>query len=75
ALVAARQREAYPELGSVSYPLPPDQAFERAVAVARDLGWTIVAAAPARIDRRADNGRARGRRDAQRIQGSKGSEG
>ena len=47
ARVAARQREAYPELGSVSYPLPPDQAFERAVAVARDLGWTIVAAAPA----------------------------
>jgi uncharacterized protein (DUF1499 family) len=47
ARLGARQREAYPELGSVSYPLPPDQAFERAVAVARDLGWTIVAAAPA----------------------------
>lgn len=45
-LVAAHQLKAYPDLGSVTYRLPPDQVFERALAVARELGWTIVAAVP-----------------------------
>ena len=46
-LVAAHQRKAYPEIGTVSYRLAPAQVFERVVAVARGLGWTIVAAVPA----------------------------
>ena len=45
-LVAAQQLRAYPKLGSVTYRLPPDQVFDRAHAIARDLGWSIVAAVP-----------------------------
>ena len=44
--VAAHQLKAYPKLGSVSYRLPPDRVFERALGVARNLGWLIVAAVP-----------------------------
>jgi len=44
--VAAHQREAYPEIETVSYRLAPEQVFERVVAVVRGLGWTIVAAVP-----------------------------
>jgi uncharacterized protein (DUF1499 family) len=43
-LVVAHQLKSYPDLGSVTYRLPPDQVFERTVAVVRELGWTIVAA-------------------------------
>jgi hypothetical protein len=42
----ARQLSAYPELGSVTYRLPPGQVFERALGIARDFGWLIVAALP-----------------------------
>ncbi|MCH6587573.1 MAG: DUF1499 domain-containing protein [Proteobacteria bacterium] len=45
--VAAYQLKAYPAIGPVTYRLPPDQVFEKVVAVVRDLGWTIVAAVPA----------------------------
>ena len=44
--VAAHQLKAYPKLGSVTYRLPPDRVFERALGIARDLGWSIVAAVP-----------------------------
>jgi uncharacterized protein (DUF1499 family) len=44
--VAAHQLKAYPKLGPVTYRLPPDQVFERALGVARNLGWLIVAAVP-----------------------------
>ena len=44
--VAAQQLRAYPKLGSVTYRLPPDQVFERALAIARGLGWSIAAAVP-----------------------------
>jgi uncharacterized protein (DUF1499 family) len=44
--VAAQQLRAYPRLGSVTHTLAPDQAFERALSAARDLGWSIVAAVP-----------------------------
>jgi uncharacterized protein (DUF1499 family) len=44
--VVAHQLRAYPELGSVTYRLPPDRVFERALGIARDLGWSIVAAVP-----------------------------
>lgn len=45
--VAAQQRAAYPEISSVSTPLPPDQVFEEALATGDDQGWEIVAAVPA----------------------------
>jgi uncharacterized protein (DUF1499 family) len=44
--VAAVQREAYPEVRPVVLALPPDSAFALALAVAREMGWRIVAAEP-----------------------------
>ncbi len=44
--VARQQRAAYPEIGPVHLNLPSQQAFARALAAARDLGWEIVAAVP-----------------------------
>ena len=45
--IAAMQREGYPELSSLTVALPPDQAFDRALESAREMGWDIVAAEPA----------------------------
>ena len=45
--VARAQAEAYPDLRTQRSELPPQQAFERALAVAREMGWEIVAADPA----------------------------
>jgi uncharacterized protein (DUF1499 family) len=45
--LAAQQRAGYPDLAPVHLADPPPQAFARAVAAARSLGWQIVAAAPA----------------------------
>ncbi|HEX6994539.1 MAG TPA: DUF1499 domain-containing protein [Gammaproteobacteria bacterium] len=44
--LAQLTREAYPDLTTVMLPLPPDQAFERALAAVDALGWEIVAAVP-----------------------------
>jgi uncharacterized protein (DUF1499 family) len=44
--VARQQREGYPDLGPRTLNLPREQAFERALATARDAGWEIVAADP-----------------------------
>lgn len=44
--VAAQQREAYPEVQPIEAALTPAEAFARAEAVARDMGWEIVAAVP-----------------------------
>jgi len=41
---AEQQRAAYPDLAPAALDVPPEEAFERALAVARDLGWAIVAA-------------------------------
>ena len=41
---ARRQRAAYPDLAPLIVELPAPQAFERAIAAARDAGWEIVAA-------------------------------
>jgi uncharacterized protein (DUF1499 family) len=41
---AALQREAYPEIQPVALNLPPDSAFERALAAARAKRWEIVEA-------------------------------
>lgn len=45
--IAAQQREAYPDLAPLLLPVAPAQAFGRALAAARGMGWEIVAAEPA----------------------------
>jgi uncharacterized protein (DUF1499 family) len=45
--VAAAQAKGYPDLGPRHLAAPPAQAFEQALAAARGMGWTIVAAEPA----------------------------
>lgn len=45
--VAEKQRQGYPDIGPVTLPLPPDQAFERAYRTARKVGWEIVDRNPA----------------------------
>ena len=45
--VAEQQRLAYPDIVPVASTTAPDKAFSRALKVARDMGWMIVAAAPA----------------------------
>jgi uncharacterized protein (DUF1499 family) len=50
---AAQQKQGYPDLAPVKTSLPPDQAFQRALAAAQGMsGWTIVGndAAQGRID-------------------------
>jgi uncharacterized protein (DUF1499 family) len=44
--VAAQQRAGYPTLGPLSLQIPPPQAFVRALAAAREMGWEIVASEP-----------------------------
>jgi uncharacterized protein (DUF1499 family) len=41
--IAAQQRTAYPDIQPVELDLAPDETFLRALRVARDLGWEIVA--------------------------------
>jgi uncharacterized protein (DUF1499 family) len=45
--VAAQQRAGYPDLGPLTLKSSPQQAFERALAAARAMGWALVAAEPA----------------------------
>jgi uncharacterized protein (DUF1499 family) len=45
--IAAQQRQGYPDLTPLALGVPPDQAFNRALAVARKMGWDIVASDPA----------------------------
>jgi uncharacterized protein (DUF1499 family) len=40
--VGEEQRRAYPDIVPLTLALPPDAAFERALAGARDAGWEIV---------------------------------
>lgn len=45
---AEQQRRGYPDLKPLDLPLPPADAFARALATAKDMGWEIAAAdAPA----------------------------
>ncbi len=44
AQVAAEQKRAYPDIQPLALPLAPAQAFERALAAAREEGWDIAAA-------------------------------
>jgi uncharacterized protein (DUF1499 family) len=45
--IAEQQRLGYPDIVPFASTAAPDRAFSRALKVARDMGWTIVAAAPA----------------------------
>jgi uncharacterized protein (DUF1499 family) len=47
AAVAAQQHKAYPDIAPARLSLTPSAALERALAVAKSLGWEIVAAVPA----------------------------
>lgn len=42
--VAALQQKAFPDIGPLHLGLAPGQAFDRALAAAQDMGWTIDAA-------------------------------
>jgi uncharacterized protein (DUF1499 family) len=42
--IASQQRAAYPELQPYEMNVPPAQAFERALAAVRRMGWVLVAA-------------------------------
>jgi uncharacterized protein (DUF1499 family) len=44
--IAAQQRQGYPDLQPLSLALPPSQAFDKALAAARAMGWDIVASDP-----------------------------
>jgi uncharacterized protein (DUF1499 family) len=45
--IAAQQHQGYPDLAPLDLAVPPNQAFDRALAAARKLGWDIVASDPA----------------------------
>jgi uncharacterized protein (DUF1499 family) len=42
-MLAAQQREGYPDIAPGTLPLPPERVFNRALDVAQRMGWTIVA--------------------------------
>ena len=42
-ILTTQQREGYPDLAPLTMSLPPAVAFDRALAVAQDKGWEIVA--------------------------------
>lgn len=42
--LAQQQRAGYPELAPITLPMPSEQVFDRALAVAQDAGWEIVTA-------------------------------
>ncbi len=41
--VAAKQREAYPDIAPLFLPVTPDQAYQKALGLVRSRGWTLVA--------------------------------
>lgn len=40
--LAAQQKAGYPDLGPLTVSLPPDQAFNHALAAAAEMGWELV---------------------------------
>lgn len=44
--IAEQQREAYPDIGPVTLDEPADQAFQRALEAADDMGWELVESDP-----------------------------
>jgi uncharacterized protein (DUF1499 family) len=45
--VAAKQKNAFPDIVPLTLNLPPERAFDRALAAARGMGWELVASDPA----------------------------
>ncbi|HVZ20795.1 MAG TPA: DUF1499 domain-containing protein, partial [Vicinamibacterales bacterium] len=45
---AAQQQRAYPDIKPIMVSTPPPATLERVIAVARDLGWTIMGQDPSR---------------------------
>jgi len=43
---AAPQKKSYPDIAPAMLTLPPDQAFDRALATAKATGWTIIQSDP-----------------------------
>ncbi len=43
-VIAEQQHRAYPDIGPLILVVPPGEAFEKALSVARKMGWEIVAA-------------------------------
>jgi uncharacterized protein (DUF1499 family) len=41
-LIAAQQRNAYPDLKPATLNVPPGQAFDRALAAVHEMGWDVV---------------------------------
>jgi uncharacterized protein (DUF1499 family) len=44
--VAAKQKSAFPDIVPVTLSIPPERAFDRALAAARTMGWDLVASDP-----------------------------
>jgi hypothetical protein len=44
--LAELQTEAYPDVRTLTLPVPPAEAFARAMAAVRTLGWEVVASVP-----------------------------
>lgn len=42
--ISAQQKRAYPDLQPVTLSVPPDEAFDRALAAVEEMGWDLVAA-------------------------------
>lgn len=40
--LAQQQKSAYPDVAPIVTPLPPGQAFQRAITIAKDVGWDVV---------------------------------
>lgn len=47
--LAEQQRKGYPDIAPLAVAAPPAVAFERALAAARALGWTIISAEPSAL--------------------------
>jgi uncharacterized protein (DUF1499 family) len=45
---AEQQRAAYPDLAPIALALPPERAFDAALAAANELGWEVALSDPAR---------------------------
>jgi uncharacterized protein (DUF1499 family) len=45
--IAEKQRQGYPDIAPATLAVPPNQAFDQALAAARSMGWELVASDPA----------------------------
>jgi uncharacterized protein (DUF1499 family) len=47
--LAAKQKNAFPDIAPLTLGVPPARAFDRALAAARSMGWELVASDPAAL--------------------------